>query len=29
MPVMWHLWAVSGSGNANFYFAVTLIYNGP
>ncbi|CAJ0577732.1 unnamed protein product, partial [Mesorhabditis spiculigera] len=27
MPVMWHLWAVSGSGNANFYFAVTLIYN--
>ncbi|VDM61016.1 unnamed protein product [Angiostrongylus costaricensis] len=27
MPVMWHMWIVVGSGNANFYFAVTLIYN--
>ncbi|RCN46580.1 GPI transamidase subunit PIG-U [Ancylostoma caninum] len=27
MPVMWHMWIVAGSGNANFYFAVTLIYN--
>ncbi|KJH51695.1 GPI transamidase subunit PIG-U [Dictyocaulus viviparus] len=27
MPVMWHIWIVVGSGNANFYFAVTLIYN--
>ncbi|CAJ0962860.1 unnamed protein product, partial [Mesorhabditis belari] len=27
MPIMWHMWVVSGSGNANFYFAVTLIYN--
>eukprot|EP00080_Pristionchus_pacificus_P015644 PDM75664.1 hypothetical protein PRIPAC_43800 [Pristionchus pacificus] len=27
MPIMWHLWIVSGSGNANFYFGVTLFYN--
>uniref|UniRef100_A0A1I7XCM1 G protein-coupled receptor n=1 Tax=Heterorhabditis bacteriophora TaxID=37862 RepID=A0A1I7XCM1_HETBA len=27
MPIMWHMWIVAGSGNANFYFAVTLIYN--
>ncbi|CAI4221230.1 unnamed protein product [Auanema sp. JU1783] len=27
MPVMWHMWIVVGSGNANFYFAVTLLYN--
>ncbi|KAJ1365195.1 hypothetical protein KIN20_025432 [Parelaphostrongylus tenuis] len=27
MPVMWHMWIIVGSGNANFYFAVTLIYN--
>ncbi|KAK6726621.1 hypothetical protein RB195_004756 [Necator americanus] len=27
MPVMWHMWIVVGSGNANFYFAVTLFYN--
>lgn len=27
MPVMWHMWIISGSGNANFYFAATLIYN--
>ncbi|CAD6184778.1 unnamed protein product [Caenorhabditis auriculariae] len=27
MPVMWHMWMVSSSGNANFYFGVTLTYN--
>jgi phosphatidylinositol glycan class U len=25
-PVMWQMWIVFGSGNANFYFAVTLAY---
>ncbi|MFH4975147.1 hypothetical protein AB6A40_001856 [Gnathostoma spinigerum] len=25
-PVMWQMWIVTGSGNANFYFAVTLCY---
>ncbi|VDK46429.1 unnamed protein product [Anisakis simplex] len=27
LPVMWRMWIVSGSGNANFYFAVTLCYS--
>jgi phosphatidylinositol glycan class U len=26
-PIMWHLWLSSGSGNANFYFAVTLVFS--
>lgn len=26
-PVMWQMWIVTGSGNANFYFAATLIYS--
>ncbi|VBB32225.1 unnamed protein product [Acanthocheilonema viteae] len=26
-PVMWQMWIVTGSGNANFYFAVTLTYS--
>ncbi|KHN75376.1 Phosphatidylinositol glycan anchor biosynthesis class U protein [Toxocara canis] len=26
-PVMWQMWVVTGSGNANFYFAVTLCYS--
>lgn len=26
-PVMWQMWVVSGSGNANFYFAATLTYS--
>uniref|UniRef100_A0A914RP53 Uncharacterized protein n=1 Tax=Parascaris equorum TaxID=6256 RepID=A0A914RP53_PAREQ len=26
-PVMWQMWIVTGSGNANFYFAVTLCYS--
>ncbi|KRX59239.1 Phosphatidylinositol glycan anchor biosynthesis class U protein [Trichinella sp. T9] len=25
-PVMWHLWIDQGSANANFFFAVTLVY---
>ncbi|CAI5440401.1 unnamed protein product [Caenorhabditis angaria] len=27
MPVMWHMWIVSSSGNANFFFGATLTYN--
>jgi len=27
MPIMWTMWVVTGSGNANFYFAVSLVYN--
>ncbi|KAI3388309.1 hypothetical protein SNEBB_006550 [Seison nebaliae] len=27
MSVMWHIWLVAGSGNANFYFAITLGYS--
>lgn len=26
-PIMWQMWVVSGSGNANFYFAATLTYS--
>ncbi|KAM3720903.1 Phosphatidylinositol glycan anchor biosynthesis class U protein [Dirofilaria immitis] len=26
-PVMWQMWIVTGSGNANFYFAITLTYS--
>ena len=26
-PIMWHLWIDTGSGNANFYFAITLVYS--
>uniref|UniRef100_A0A0R3RU97 Phosphatidylinositol glycan anchor biosynthesis class U protein n=1 Tax=Elaeophora elaphi TaxID=1147741 RepID=A0A0R3RU97_9BILA len=26
-PVMWQMWIVTGSGNANFYFAATLTYS--
>ena len=25
-PVLWHLWIHTGSANANFYFAMTIIY---
>eukprot|EP01102_Stenamoeba_stenopodia_P022492 TRINITY_DN9397_c0_g1_i2.p1 TRINITY_DN9397_c0_g1~~TRINITY_DN9397_c0_g1_i2.p1 ORF type:complete len:438 (+),score=46.60 TRINITY_DN9397_c0_g1_i2:42-1316(+) len=25
-PVMWHAWLVKGSGNANFYYAGTLVF---
>lgn len=25
-PLFWHLWLVSGVGNANFYYALTLAY---
>eukprot|EP00127_Corallochytrium_limacisporum_P002517 Clim_evm74s128 gene=Clim_evmTU74s128 len=26
-PIMWYIWIFSGSGNANFYYAITLLYN--
>lgn len=26
-PVMWYLWIETGSANANFYFAITLVYS--
>ncbi|TKR93569.1 hypothetical protein L596_007996 [Steinernema carpocapsae] len=26
-PIMWKMWIITGSGNANFYFAVTLIFD--
>lgn len=26
-PVLWHLWINAGSANANFYFAITLVFN--
>uniref|UniRef100_A0AC34QZW7 Phosphatidylinositol glycan anchor biosynthesis class U protein n=1 Tax=Panagrolaimus sp. JU765 TaxID=591449 RepID=A0AC34QZW7_9BILA len=25
-PIMWRMWMVTGSGNANFYFAITVVY---
>ena len=25
-PVQWYLWIYAGSANANFYFAITLVY---
>ena len=25
-PLFWHLWIIAGSGNANFFFAGTLLY---
>ncbi|KAE9554627.1 hypothetical protein FO519_002187 [Halicephalobus sp. NKZ332] len=25
-PIMWRMWMVTGSGNANFYFAITIVY---
>ncbi|EFO93246.1 hypothetical protein CRE_22096 [Caenorhabditis remanei] len=27
MPIMWHMWMVSSSGNANFFFGATIVYN--
>ncbi|XP_050399023.1 phosphatidylinositol glycan anchor biosynthesis class U protein [Patella vulgata] len=26
-PVLWHLWIYAGSANANFYFAITLVFS--
>ena len=26
MPVMWYLWLYPGSGNANFYYNQTLVF---
>lgn len=28
-PVNWYYWIHQGSGNANFYYATTLLYNIP
>ena len=25
-PIMWRMWMITGSGNANFYFAITVVY---
>ncbi|ORX90914.1 PIG-U-domain-containing protein [Basidiobolus meristosporus CBS 931.73] len=25
-PIFWHLWIYQGSGNANFFYAITLVY---
>ena len=25
-PTFYHLWIISGSGNANFFYAITLVY---
>ena len=26
-PITWYLWIYTGSANANFYFAMTLVFN--
>jgi len=26
-PIMFYLWVGNGGGNANFYFAITLVYS--
>nr|KAG5711239.1 hypothetical protein BaRGS_004883 [Batillaria attramentaria] len=26
-PILWHLWIYSASANANFYFAITLVFS--
>ncbi len=26
-PITWYLWIYTGSANANFYFAMTLLFN--
>ena len=26
-PILYHLWIFAGSANANFYFAITLVYS--
>ena len=28
MPLMWHLWLYPSSGNSNYFYGVTLAYNG-
>ena len=25
-PVFWHAWVVDGAGNANFFYAITLVH---
>lgn len=27
MPVMWHLWLVTGAGNANFFYNQNMLFN--
>jgi len=26
-PITWYLWIYTGSANANFYFAMTMVFN--
>src|SRR5690606_19033089 len=26
-PIFWYLWIYAGSGNANFFYAITLVYS--
>ncbi len=26
-PILYHLWIYAGSANANFYFAISLVYS--
>jgi len=26
-PAFWHLWVIDGAGNANFFYAITLVHN--
>jgi len=26
-PITWYLWLYAGSANANFYFAMTMVFN--
>jgi phosphatidylinositol glycan class U len=26
-PITWYLWIYAGSANANFYFAMTMVFN--
>ena len=26
-PAFWHLWIYAGSGNANFFYAITLVWS--
>ena len=28
-PLLWHLWIHAGSANANFYFAMSVVYGIP
>jgi hypothetical protein len=26
-PVFWHIWVMGGAGNANFFYATTLVHS--